>query len=146
MNGSKSSWYLIDSNIFLRFLIRDNEEMWQDCVNFFQAIEHDVVHAYIPAIVAAEVQFVLFSFYGFSRSQIITALKSIEAIPNLRVYDDVRVPQAISLYEMKNVKFIDCLISSSERIQLKKATVISYDRDFDKLGVRRVEPKQVLRL
>lgn len=114
-------------------------------MKLFRAIEHGVLRAYIPTIVVAEVQFVLFSFYAFKRSHVITALKGMVAIPNLRLYDDVSVFRAISHYDMKNVKFIDCLIASSKRVQSENATVLSYDRDFDKLGVRRVEPRQLLK-
>lgn len=144
MNGLKSSSYLIDSNIFLRFLVRDDERMWKDCVGFFQAIEHGQVNAYIPTVIAAEIQFVLFSFYGFERSRIVDALKRIATMPNLRIHDDLVLPQAIFLYEKKNVKFIDCFLASSDRVQKGDATIISYDRDFDKLGIKRVEPKELL--
>lgn len=140
MSGSKPSWYLIDSNVFLRFLVRDEERTWKDCVNFFHAIERGRFKAYIPTLVAAEVQFVLFSFYRFARPRIITAMRSIAVIPNLRVYDDVILSHAVSLYEQKNAKFIDCCVASSARVQKGKAAIVSYDRDFDRLRVPRLEP------
>ena len=51
---------------------------------------------------------------------------------------------AIELFEMYSVKFIDCLLASSKLVQKGDAVILSYDRDFDKLGVRRVEPKDIL--
>jgi hypothetical protein len=51
---------------------------------------------------------------------------------------------ATELFQTHNVKFIDCLLASSKRVQENKAAVFSYDRDFDKLGVPRVESKDIL--
>lgn len=146
MNGHKGrSPYFVDSNIFLRVFVRDEERTWQDCVDVLKAIRERRIVAYIPVVVAAEVQFVLASFYGFQKRQILDAIKSLTAIPNLQFHDDCSLPLAIELFETHNVKFIDSLLASSKRIQEGNAAILSYDRDFDKLGVRRVEPRDLLK-
>lgn len=146
MNGHNDHGaYLIDSNIFLRVIVRDEEETWQDCVDLLSEIEEDTIPAYVPTVVIAEVQYVLKSFYGFEKSDLIKALGGIVATKNLDVVDDLSFPLAMKLFEDHNVKFVDSLIASSRRIQEKKASILSYDRDFDKLGVRRVEPADLLK-
>ncbi len=146
MSGRNDSGsYLIDSNIFLRVIVRDEEHTWQDCVDILSKIEHHTVAAYIPTIFVAEVQYVLKSFYGFEKSAIVKALAGIVATRNLEVVDDLSFPLAMKLFEDHNVKFVDSLIASSQRVQDKKASVLSYDRDFDKLDVRRVEPRDLLK-
>jgi len=52
---------------------------------------------------------------------------------------------AIEIYEKFPVKFIDALIVSNPKIFKKEITIISYDKDFDKLNVKRKEPKDVLK-
>lgn len=145
MKGYKSRpSCLIDSNIFLRAFVRDDEKTWKSCVEVLNGVGERRIKAYIPTVIFAEVQFVLGSFYGFEKRQILTAVKSIAAIPNLRFHDDCSPPLAIELFENYNVKFIDCLLASSKLVQEGKSAILSYDRDFDKLDVRRLEPKDIL--
>ncbi len=54
--------------------------------------------------------------------------------------EDYDFKVALKIYAEKNVKFIDALIASIPQIQAKEWTVISYDRDFDKIGINRKEP------
>ncbi|MEK9143235.1 MAG: PIN domain-containing protein [Patescibacteria group bacterium] len=146
MNGHNGPGaYLIDSNIFLRVIVRDEEHTWKDCVDILFEIEHDTIVAFIPTVVIAEVQYVLKSFYGFEKSTLIKALAGIVATRNLEVVDDLSFPLAMKLFEDHNVKFVDSLIASSRRVQEKKAAILSYDRDFDKLGIKRVEPRDFLK-
>lgn len=137
--------YLIDSNIFLRIFVRSNEQMSEECTLLLTAITQNRIKAYIPQLVAIEVQFVLDSFYRLEKHQVIEAMKSMMTIDNLVIMDDLFFPFAIQLFEEKNVKFTDCLLASSKRIQEGKATIVSYDRDFDKLAVPRVEPSELLK-
>jgi len=44
------------------------------------------------------------------------------------------------MYSSKNVKFIDAMIASVDQIVSGSWVVVSYDKDFDKLGVKRAEP------
>jgi len=145
MNGYKvAPSCLIDSNIFLRAFVRDDKKTWPDCINVLKAVGRRKLKAYIPTVIFAEVQFVLASFYGFKKVQVLDAIKSITSLSNLDFNDDCSPSLAIEFFEMYNVKFIDCLLASSKLIQKGDATILSYDRDFDKLGVRRVEPKDIL--
>lgn len=144
MGASNPIWYLVDSNIFLRSFVRDNESAWKDCIGVLHLIADGNISAYIPTIIAVEVFFVLTSFYKFDRRRVVEAMKSIASLQNFRFFDDLNVSEALGLYESKRIKFTDCLLASSSRVQTGKATILSYDRDFDKLGVRRVEPKQLL--
>ncbi len=137
--------YLIDSNIFLRVFVRSDEQKWQDCMTVLHAITDKQIMAYIPLLVAIEVQFVLDSFYRFEKSQVIEAIKSVIATKNLQFIDDLSLEFATELFGAKNIKFTDCLLASSKRIQEGNAAILSYDRDFDKLGVRRVEPHDLLK-
>lgn len=137
--------YLIDSNIFLRVFVRSNEQMSQECTSLIHAITEERLEAYIPLLVAIEVQFVLDSFYRFEKHQVIEAMKSMIATNNLQQVDDLSFELAIELFDAKNVKFTDCLLASSKRIQEGKAAIVSYDRDFDKLGIRRLDPHDVLK-
>lgn len=138
------SLLLIDSNIFLRVFVRDHEEKWQDCMKVIRAITEKRLQAYIPLLVVIEVQFVLDSFYRFEKNRIVEAIESMKAIKNLQFTDDISLENATDLFKTHNVKFTDCLLASSKRIQEGNAAIVSYDRDFDKLKIPRLEPRQLL--
>lgn len=59
---------------------------------------------------------------------------------HLKFIDHYDYLSAVSLFEKTNVKFFDALISSISEIMEQRWIVISYDKDFDKLGVKRKEP------
>lgn len=135
--------YYLDTNIFIRFFIRDNKKMSSDCANLMSAVRQGEVDARTSALTLAEVQWVLGSFYSFPKAQVIRALKIIA--PLSESFADIpRSVDAVSLYEMHSTKFVDALIASHRCVQSGKTTVISYDKDFDKIGVKRVEPAALL--
>lgn len=137
--------YLLDSNIFLRVFVKSDLQASQDCSMVLRAITENRIVAHIPHLVAIEVQFVLDSFYRFEKYQVIEAMKSMIATSNLHWRDDLSLPVAIQLFEEHNVKFVDCMLASSKFVQEEKASILSYDHDFDKLGVHRVEPRDLLK-
>ena len=49
----------------------------------------------------------------------------------------------MDLYAGHSVKFIDALITSIPQIAGGDMIAVSYDKDFDKLNVKRKEPKEV---
>ena len=52
---------------------------------------------------------------------------------------------ALRIYNDKSVKYIDALISSIDNVSSREWIVISYDKDFDKIGVIRMEPDAVIK-
>lgn len=135
---------LVDTNIFLRILVKENERMFKDCQAFFNRVQKGTIAAYIPTVVVAETSFVLSSHYNYKKENIIKAVEGIVISSGLEIFDDLRLSHALELYKVHNVKLIDCLLASSVRLKNSNAAILSYDRDFDKLGVRRVEPKDLI--
>ncbi len=72
------------------------------------------------------------------------ALSGILNLRNLRMLDSFNVEHALQLYRRYDVKFIDCLISSIRGIKEGTVPVVSYERDFDRLGIKRIEPAVLL--
>ena len=61
----------------------------------------------------------------------------------LRVIDNYQLSKSVEIFEKKPVKYIDAMIASVEPIQEKKWVVVSFDKDFDKIGVLRKEPGEI---
>jgi len=147
MKESKQSFF-IDTNIFLRIFVKENEKSYDDCVEMFQKIKHTKAPTtfYTGNIVTSEVLWTLNSYYKEPKINIIENLNSIAHNKNLEITDDYDLKTALIIFENFNVKFADALIASIPQITQKEWIVISYDKDFDKIGVIRKEPSQVVKL
>lgn len=141
MSGSKK--FFIDTNIFLRYFVKEEKQAFKDCLEFFDKIKNKKITAVTSAIVLLEINYVLIAFYKYPKDKACEIIASIINLPGLKFINDINQLTAIELYKEKNVKFADCLIAS---ILLDKADylLVSYDHDFDKLGLKRLEPKEIL--
>lgn len=135
--------YFIDSNIFLRTIVKENQRVFKDCRSFLQLIKSNQIKAFTCGLVLAEVLWVLSSYYHVKKPGLIEALKSILNLRGLRVIDKIDYLAAEKIYENYNVKFIDAVIASIKEIQEKKWIVVSFDKDFDRIGVNRKEPGEL---
>jgi predicted nucleic acid-binding protein len=140
--------YFIDTNIFLRIFVKENTKSYDDCFELFNKIKNSKAPYifYTGNIVTSEVLWTLTSYYKETKVNIIEKLNSISHNKNLDIVDNYDLNTALVIFENFNVKFADALIASIPQIREKKWTVISYDKDFDKIGVIRKEPGQVAKL
>ena len=139
----KESKFFIDTNIFLRVLTRDIERSFQDSLRFLERVNNGEFKAITSNLVLTEAQWTLLGFYGFPKKKTIEGLRSILQLKNLKIIDKCNTQNALDLYETKPVKFVDTLIASYVLLEKTRPIVISYDKEFDKLGVLRKEPHQV---
>lgn len=136
----EGNFYFIDSNIFIRFLVKEDNKTYNDCLNLLLLIKKGEIKAHISSLVYAEISWVLDSFYKFDKKEIVKAISGISTLSGLKVLDKTDIEAAIDIYSKLNVKFIDALIASNPLILQKKMKIISYDKDFDKIGAIRIEP------
>lgn len=135
--------YFIDSNVFLRVLVKEDEKSFRECFNFLQLAQNKKISAITSDLVLAEINWVLESYYKFNKSQVISALEGIVNLKGLTIKSATDPLTAIELYKRSSVKFIDTIIVS-DKIFRSNGIIISYDRDFDKLGIVRKEPAQII--
>lgn len=135
----------IDTNIFLRVLTQDEEKTFKDCTQFLARVREGKIRAITSPIVLAEVLWVLLRFYHFPKVKAIQGLRSILQLKHLEITNDSQLFLAVELYERYPVKFIDALIVSTPLVSAREVIVVSYDKDFDKLGVLRKEPKEIVK-
>ncbi len=134
----------IDTNIFLRILTGDNKKMSDECARLLVAIKLGKIEARTSTLVLSEIVWTLGTTYNFSKERVAKAIKSIISVSGIKVVEGHEVALAVELFENFSVKFIDSLIASISSVQKGKWVVVSYDKDFDKLGVKRFEPSQVV--
>lgn len=137
--------YFVDTNVFLRVLLKDEEKTFKDCLLFLKEIKDGKVKAVTSNLVLAEINWTLLKFYKFPKEDAIKGLSSILNLRHLKFVDGFNPILAAKFYKDHPIKFIDALIASHREIFNKEMTVVSYDRDFDKLGVLRIEPKEIIK-
>lgn len=136
--------YFVDTNIFLRTLIKEDEQSFSDCCRFLEAIKTNKLQGVISSLILAETVWTLASFYQFPKEKVAGAARSIINLRGLKIVDRFDHRWALNAYEEKKIKYIDALIASIKEIKEKKWTIVSYDRDLDNLKVLRKEPPAVL--
>ena len=136
--------YFIDTNIFLRVLVKEDETVFNDCYRFLEKIKANEIEAVTTSLILAEIVWTLSSYYEFSQKKVAQSVRGVINLKGLRIIDKYNHFSALRLFEDKQVKYIDTLIASIEDIQMGRWTVVSYDKDFDKLGIKRVEPSKII--
>ncbi len=129
----------IDANILLRLLTGDPPEMAERTVRLAQKAERGEVTLKLLPIVVAEVSWVLNSFYGYSRSEIAQVLIPLMTTEGLLVENVDRVIAALKQMASVNVDFLDAYLAEIARKEGE--AVVSFDRDFRRLGIPWIEPE-----
>lgn len=132
----------LDTNIFLRFLVDDKGKQHRGCVRLFELMEAGEIRGIICSVVILEIYFTLKSFYRFSNKKCEGLLRRILTANNLKIIDNFDYNRALELFTNTGVKFADCLIACLKFFG-KRGVIVSYDKDFDRLGVERIEPAGV---
>jgi predicted nucleic-acid-binding protein len=130
----------LDTNIFLRFFLKENESMFQRLEKLFYEIISGNIIGVSNAMIIAEVVWVLSRSYKWNKEKICDNIEFILSTPNIRFKDKVILVNAISIYKEKNIGFIDAYNYSYMKAN-GITEIYSFDRDFDKLkDVKRLEP------
>lgn len=140
----RESKHFIDTNIFLRPVVKDDPEKTRDCRMLFEKIKKGEVKAFTSNLVLAELVWTGQSFYKIKKGQLTKVLKGIIGLKGLQIIDNLNSQAALEIWERANIKFIDALIASNPRILKKEVVVVSFDTDFDKIKVILKEPKELL--
>ena len=130
---------LLDTNVLVRFLIGSDEDQFKGVFSFFQSIERKKIQVELKLIVLFQTIFVLKSFYKVPKNQIVKGLKGIVQLQGLKIKDKRIVQRTLEIWDSNNIEIVDayligCLENDSQNI------LYSYDRDFDKFSINRIEP------
>ena len=130
----------VDTNIFLRYLTRDDPSKYEGCRTLFKnAIEGKIALA-TSGMVIAELVWTLLSYYKVPKAEVVEKISIIVATDNLLIPDKEMISEALLLYGMKNIDYIDAYNAVLMKAHGLNA-IYSYDEDFDSIeGMKREEP------
>jgi len=130
----------IDSNIFLRFLTRDDNSKYEKCRDIFKkAMEGEIVLT-TSAMVIAELIWTLLSYYKVPKADVIEKVSIIVGTESLHIPEKDMIMDALVLYGRKNIDYIDAYNAVFMR-HYGLSEIYSYDEDFEAIeGIQRKEP------
>lgn len=121
----------VDTNVLLRYLMKDHEQQYQYCFQIIELIENGVIRPYISSIVVLEIQYVLRSVYNVPKHEIRNFLQDLLSLRSLTIQEKSHTQKALQLHWNTNVKLSDCLITT----QVPKGAILcTYDQDFQKFN------------
>lgn len=126
---------LLDTNVLVRHLTGEPANQAQRATALLareQRLE-------LPALVLAELVYVLESVYDLARREVATLARSVLAHRRVAALEHDVLVRALALYETAGVHFAEaCLAALAER---GDGEVASFDRDLDRIeSIRRIEP------
>jgi predicted nucleic acid-binding protein len=129
----------VDTNVFLRFFVRDVENLYERARVLFEKAEAGKIKLETNELVIAEIVWVLESFYGFTRKEISEVLLTLLASRNLKIAGHAKISHAVELYASGNMDFIDAY-----NIAYMRAKEYSKVATFDSRHFKKVEGISIL--
>lgn len=121
---------IFDTNMILRFLIRDNAEM-ADRVKFLLKTEEILL---LPEVVA-EVIYVMSKVYKYDKQKTAEVLLRFINLPSVNVEKPDVLKTGIDLYKENSLDFVDCLLCAYHTEQ--GFEVCTFDKKLNKFMARK---------
>lgn len=133
---------LVDTNIWLRYLVANDPVIFADCKALIENIQSGKVRPYVSTIILLELNYVLRSVYQIPQSEINKDISAILESRGLVIIEKTDFTTAFALHQKTGVNLSDCLIAGQIRGDLNLCT---YDREFRKIpGILPLTPKTVI--
>jgi predicted nucleic acid-binding protein len=130
----------VDTNVFLRFLTKDDPATFERCRDLFRkGIEGEVILV-TSGMVIAELIWTLLSYYKVPKAEVVEKMAVIIGTKGIDIPDRDIIAESLILFGRKNVDYIDAYNTMfMKRHRLEE--IYSYDRDFEEIeSVKRLEP------
>lgn len=119
--------YFIDTNYFLRLLLKDNKKQFEKVYFIFQQAVDQKIKIFTSVIVFFEIYWVLSSFYKKNKSKTIDFLDKILRMNFLDIENRQILQETLSLFKAHNLDLEDCY-----NMAYAKNLVVNEFATFDK--------------
>jgi predicted nucleic acid-binding protein len=133
----------LDTNIFLRYLVRDDPVKARATRALFQRIRRGAEIGATSEAVVAEIVYVLSSprWYRFTHADISARLRPLIALRGVRMSHKRTVLHALNVYAAHAFLDFEDALTVAHMKRLGITEVLSYDSDFDRIdSTQRIEP------
>jgi predicted nucleic acid-binding protein len=130
----------LDTNIFLRYLTKDDEEKAYKVLDLLKKIERGEEKTITSPLVIFELIFTLQKYYKLPKEEIRDLVLPLINLRGLKLPYKAVFEKALETFPNTNVSFVD-LFNYFFMLEHEVKEIYSYDEDFDKLPeVKRLVP------
>ena len=105
----------IDTNVLVRFLVRDDEAPFERARRLIKREVSAGRRVFVNQLVIMETEWVLRSRYAVSKQQITETLSGLLGAADVQLEDEHTVEQALFFWKDATADFADCLIGAKNR-------------------------------
>jgi predicted nucleic-acid-binding protein len=117
----------IDTNVLVRFLVKDDEQQAELAYRVFKQAETDRQALFIPMLVVLETVWVLESVYAIKRQEILDSVEELLLMPVLEFETQSAIRSFVSSARENKADLSDLLIAHSARFSGCEC-VLTFDR------------------
>lgn len=130
----------IDTNIFLRYLTKDDLAKYEKCKELFKKAMDGKIALSTSEMVIAELIWTLISYYKVPKAEVIEKISIIVGTENLYIPGKDIVSDALVIFAGKNIDYIDAYNAVFMRYHDMDG-IYTYDIHFDAVkDIKREEP------
>jgi len=123
--------YFLDSNIYLRFILKDDPGLSSKARQYFLDAKNKKSKLFLTSEALIEINYVLQKVYSVDKKEIIRHLSALVRAPYFEVVERSLLAKAVRLYEKTPIDFVDCLLFA--RAKSQGGEVLTFDQDFKRL-------------
>jgi len=102
----------LDTNVLVRFLIRDDEEQFERACDLIQSEAQREEFVCVSLAVLLETEWVLRSRYKLGKEEILSTFSELRSAGYIRFEDEPAIAQALFMWKDSSAQFADCLIGA----------------------------------
>ena len=121
----------LDTNVLVRFLVKDDEHQSKIVYKVFKQAEADKIFFWVSLLVVLETIWVLDSVYEITRKEILDSVNEILLMPILKFEAQSTIQRFISLARENKIDLSDVLIASAAKISGCER-VLTFDKKASK--------------
>ena len=106
---------LVDANVILRYLLRDDETLFQKASEVLEKVRTGEEKVVILESVLTECVYVLLKVYTVNRSTIAEKLGGLLSYKGVANLDKRDLIDSINLFGQTHLSFVDCLLSAKSK-------------------------------
>jgi len=117
---------IVDTNIILRYLLQDSEELSSKAI---EIIDNNEI--FIPTEIIVEVSYVLKKVYNVEKEKIYETINLLLNMEDIKFQNRETIEMAFKIYSEKNFDIVDCMLFSYNRNE--KYDIKTFDKKLNKL-------------
>ena len=102
----------LDTNVLVRFLVRDHEEQFERACYLIQSEAQREEFVCVSLLVLLETEWVLRSRYKLGKEEILSTFSELLSAGDIRFEDEHAIAQALFMWKDSSAQFADCLIGA----------------------------------